>query len=83
MHIWLHLPEHWSGLDFAAQAKSAGVIVAPDIAFVASRSDLQHAVRVSISSPTGTAELSRGWITLRQLLQQKPVPTWGAGGYSA
>jgi DNA-binding transcriptional MocR family regulator len=70
-HLWLPLPEPWSGDEFAAAARRSGVAVTPASAFAAG-GELPRAVRVCIGAPPSLAQLERGLLRLARLLSAAP-----------
>ncbi len=68
-HVWLELPEPWSGHRFASAAREVGVLVSPSDLFSVSRTQ-SHAVRVSLLGVGGTSELENALRSLRLLIDQ-------------
>lgn len=73
-HVWVQLPEPWRSSDFAAQARTRGVLIMPSEAFVIGRASAPHAVRVCLGSTQTRAELEQGLHTLADLLRSTPEP---------
>jgi DNA-binding transcriptional MocR family regulator len=71
-HAWLNLPECWqSAMQFAEEARRAGVAVAPaDVFSVGGVAPL--AVRLALSTPRNIETLSRGLAKLKRLLGGPP-----------
>lgn len=72
MHAWLPLPPQWRAEAFVQAAREAGVVVAGAEAFAAGHFAVPQGVRLSISQPLDTQELTRGLAILRQLLESTP-----------
>ncbi|MBM7112590.1 PLP-dependent aminotransferase family protein [Archangium primigenium] len=73
-HLWLPLPEGRRGEEFAAQALRHGVSVTPAELFAAGGGVGPAAVRVCIGTPRTRAQLERGLIRLRAVLDGSAVP---------
>ena len=73
-HGWITLPEPWCTGDFVSQARIRGVVLSPAEDFTVERSDIPHAVRVSLGPPSTREELTAGLETLRDALAAPPVP---------
>jgi DNA-binding transcriptional MocR family regulator len=69
LHIWLRLPEPWRSDELVAQARQRGVLVAGAEAFVVGRSDVPHAVRVSLGRPLTRERLEHGLSVLVDVLE--------------
>jgi len=68
--LWLKLPEPWLSGTFKNAAYQEGVLVDDEDEFKAARSErVFHRVRVAFSSPGGSAELAKGMMILRRLLE--------------
>lgn len=69
LHLWLRLPEPWRSDELVAQARQRGVLVAGAEAFVVGRSDVPHAVRVSLGRPATRTRLEHGLSVLVDILE--------------
>ncbi len=69
LHLWLQLPEPWRSDELVAQARQRGVLVAGAEAFVVGRSEVPHAVRVSLGLPATRARLEHGLSVLVDILE--------------
>jgi DNA-binding transcriptional MocR family regulator len=67
-HIWLRLPEQWSGLRLAMEAQLRGVIITPAEAFAADGKSHLAAVRMSIAVPPTMDLLKEGLETIAGLV---------------
>lgn len=68
LFLWLRLPEPWRSMEFAAEARSRGVVVNGAAPFAAERGDLPPAVRVCLGGPPTRALLETGLRRLATLL---------------
>ncbi len=75
---WLHLPEPWRAVDFAAAAKRRGVVVAPAEAFAVGRGEVPHGVRIGFGAPRDRALLEPALQRLAELLRDGPDESFGA-----
>ncbi len=66
---WLHLPEPWRAVDFAAAAKRPGVAVAPAEAFAVGRGEVPHGVRIGLGPPRDRGLLEQALQRLAELLR--------------
>lgn len=73
---WLPMPESWRAADFVAAARAGGVILLPAEPFCVANQPAPQAVRLSVSSPARLADLERGLIQLRALLDSPRLPNW-------
>jgi len=71
-HIWLKLPEGWSGMRLAMEAQSKGVKVTPAEAFVMDDRRPIPAVRLSLVSTPSEAMLKSGLTTIVGILRSRP-----------
>lgn len=71
LHGWLTLPDPWRASQFAAEARSRGVLVTSAEAFVVARPAPQ-AVRICVGTVRTRECLMRGLDTLLTLLRSKP-----------
>jgi DNA-binding transcriptional MocR family regulator len=67
-HLWLPLPDPWSGEDFAAKARQRGVAVNPGGVFVAGTGKPPAAVRVCLGAARTRDRLETGLVILRDIL---------------
>lgn len=67
---YLQLPEHFSGKSFEICAKQAGVEVYGAERFTVGNKPAEKAVRISVTTPSTTEDLTEGLKRLKQLLQQ-------------
>ncbi len=75
---WLHLPEPWRAVDFAAAAKRRGVVVAPAEAFAVGRGEVAHGVRIGLGPPRERGRLEQALQRLADLLRDGPDESFGA-----
>lgn len=68
-HVWLELPDGWSGLKLAMEAQLRGVIVTPAEAFAVDRKSPTGAVRLSLVVPPAIETLKAGLKTVVGLLR--------------
>ncbi|MEW5794805.1 MAG: PLP-dependent aminotransferase family protein [Candidatus Zixiibacteriota bacterium] len=68
-HVWLELPEGWSGLKLAMEAQVRGVLVTPAEAFAVDRKSPTGAVRLSLVVPPSVDSLKTGLKTVIGLLR--------------
>ena len=78
LHLWLHLPEPWRSMDFVAEAKLKGVLIAPAEAFAIGRRETPDAVRIGIGLPRDRVSLETGLRILADLLDEGPSQTFGS-----
>lgn len=71
-HLWLPLPEPWTGAQFAETARRRGVLVSSPESFVTGRGRTPAAVRVCLGTPGSRDEVARGLAILGRLLEQGP-----------
>ncbi len=67
-HLWLHLPDSWTAIDFTREALMRGVSVAPADLFAVERKPTVNAVRLSIGSPSSRELLRTGLEILAGIL---------------
>jgi len=72
---WLHLPEPWTSVEFALEARARGVAVTPSTAFAMTDAPAPPAVRVCVAAPATREEAERGLGILRALLDDGPSRT--------
>ena len=70
LHGWLTLPEHWSALHFAAEARQRGVIITPAEVFAVGRP--ARAVRICNSAARNRDELRRALGIVADLARAAP-----------
>jgi len=76
--IWLELPEPWLSGTFKKAAFAEGILLDDEDEFRAGRSDQSyHRVRIGVSSERDRAEIERGLMALRRLLDS------GRSGYDS
>lgn len=73
-HLWLHLPEAWTGLKLAMEAQLRGVVITPAEAFAAESGVSTAAVRLSIGVPPSRELLRRGLNTLVDVIRGGAAP---------
>lgn len=71
-HLWLQLPESWSGMKLAMEAQMQGLIVSPAEAFAVDRKSPLPAVRLSIGGPATREMVTRGLTIITDLLRTGP-----------
>jgi DNA-binding transcriptional MocR family regulator len=57
LHVWLTLPEPWTGAEAALALARAGVLAAPAERFLVGRGAAPRALRVSLSAPATRTHL--------------------------
>lgn len=72
LHFWLHLPEPWRSMDFAAEAKQRGIGITPAEAFTVERRAVVHAVRVCYGAAANRQSLSQALRIIAELLEERP-----------
>lgn len=70
-HLWLRLPEGWTGNELAARASLAGLALVPEAAFGAGQE--RGAVRVSLGATPDRAALADGLRLIAALLSRPPA----------
>ncbi|MBN8992109.1 MAG: PLP-dependent aminotransferase family protein [Rhizobiales bacterium] len=73
VHMWLSLPPEWRPLDFEAAARRKGVAVVAADNFATDGVRPPGAVRLSLSPGAGDNLLHRGLITLKGMLDSRPI----------
>lgn len=68
LFLWLRLPEPWRSMEFAAEARTRGVVVNGAAPFAPERGELPPAVRVCLGGPPTRASLETGLRRLTALL---------------
>ena len=68
-HVWLELPDEWSGLRLAAEAQLRGIAVTPAEVFAVDRKSPLGAVRLSLVVPQTLDALRTGLKTVADLLR--------------
>jgi DNA-binding transcriptional MocR family regulator len=71
-HVWLTLPEPWTGDEFTMLARTNGVLVLSGTQFQAERSGTSRCVRVVLMSPTSQDELRFALTKLISLIESDP-----------
>ncbi|BBP74968.1 GntR family transcriptional regulator [Pseudomonas sp. Ost2] len=71
-HLWLTLPEPWSGDEFTLLARANGVLVLSGTQFQAERSSPTRSVRIVLMSPTSREELRFALTKLASLIDSDP-----------
>ncbi|NWB98819.1 PLP-dependent aminotransferase family protein [Pseudomonas gingeri] len=71
-HLWLTLPEPWSGDEFTLLARANGVLVLSGTQFQAERLGHTRSVRVVLMSPTSRDELRFALTKLASLIDADP-----------
>jgi DNA-binding transcriptional MocR family regulator len=70
--LWLRLPEHWQGGDFARTARDRGVRVTPGSAFAIDRRADDRGVRICFGGPANRSQLHASLILVERLLDERP-----------
>jgi DNA-binding transcriptional MocR family regulator len=68
-HVWLELPDEWSGLKLATEAQLRGIAVTPAEVFAVDRKSPLGAVRLSLVVPPTLDSLRTGLKTVADLLR--------------
>ncbi|MCU1738113.1 MULTISPECIES: aminotransferase-like domain-containing protein [Pseudomonas] len=71
-HLWLTLPEPWSGDEFTLLARANGVLVLSGTQFQAERLGHTRSVRIVLMSPTSRDELRFALTKLASLIDADP-----------
>jgi DNA-binding transcriptional MocR family regulator len=71
-HVWLTLPEPWTGDEFTMLARTNGVLVLSGTQFQAERSGTSRCVRLVLMSPTSQDELRFALTKLISLIESDP-----------
>jgi len=71
-HVWLDLPEGWSGMSLAMAAQREGVVVSPAEAFATDHRAVAAAIRLSVGSVPTREQLTAGLSVLGDLLRGTP-----------
>lgn len=69
-HLWMHVPAPWRAVDFVAEARQRGVMIAPTEVFAVGRRPEMEAIRVCLGSPDGIEQVRQGLLVLRDLARQ-------------
>lgn len=72
LHMWLYLPQPWTGHQFAMEAFQRGVSVTPAESFVIGASHVPAAARISLSGARNIFELEKSLGTLAEMLEGPP-----------
>jgi len=75
-HLWLRLPDAWSGRNFSNEARLRGVSVLTSEAFALRPDAATDHVRLCIGQPRDRKVLERGLGILCGLLHEKPGQQW-------
>jgi len=70
-HGWLTLPDHWTPMHFAAEARQRGVVISPAEVFAVGE-HAPRAIRICLSAARSRDELRRGLTILAQLAHDRP-----------
>jgi len=73
--LWLELPAPWTGDEFVAAAREAGVGIVAGRAFATGKEAGRRAVRVSLSAPHDRADVERGLHIIAGLLRSGAFAT--------
>lgn len=68
-HVWLRLPEEWTGLRLASEAQMRGVVVSPAELFAVDNKKRYEAVRLSIVVPPTVEQLRQGLEVVADLVR--------------
>lgn len=71
-NVWLVLPEHWRAIEFAAYAKTKGVLVRPAESYAIGRFPAPQNIRLCISAPQTQVELVEALKLLKKCLAESP-----------
>lgn len=71
MHMWLTLPERYSGGEFVTTAERRGVLLRASELFATDDQPSPNAVRVSLSTPKVLSDVLRGLEVLQTILVAK------------
>ncbi|TAH35218.1 MAG: PLP-dependent aminotransferase family protein [Planctomycetota bacterium] len=77
-YAWLHLPSPWTSLEFALEAREAGVAVTPSTPFLVGPIPAPAAVRVCLAAPSTRPEVEQGLEILHRLLATGPARNHGS-----
>lgn len=71
-HVWLLLPEPWTGLEFATEAQMRGVAVAPAEIFAVDRKAAVNGVRLSLGTVPTREHVTAGLKIIADILSGAP-----------
>lgn len=71
-HIWLLLPEPWTGLEFTTEAQMRGVAVAPAEIFAVDRKSAVNGVRLSLGAVPSREHVTTGLKIIADILSGTP-----------
>jgi DNA-binding transcriptional MocR family regulator len=60
MHVWLDLPQEWTGNAFVQSAQAQGVLLRPAGKFAVDDQPTPNSVRLSLSTPAAVSDVRRG-----------------------
>jgi DNA-binding transcriptional MocR family regulator len=60
MHVWLDLPQEWTGNAFVQSAQAQGVLLRPAGKFAVDDQPTPNSVRLSLSAPAAVSDVRRG-----------------------
>jgi DNA-binding transcriptional MocR family regulator len=72
-HLWLTLPPHWSGAEFAAQARQLGLAAVPGSVFAVAGGAAPPAVRIALGAAADCDRLGEAMRLAGDALQQHPA----------
>lgn len=72
-YIWLTLPSRWSGSEFEARARKAGVNIFSAEKFIVGSTPPPSAVRISLSAPASKEQLEQGLTIIAGILQEELI----------
>jgi len=72
-HIWLNLPELWTGSQFAFEAYRRGVALTPSEIFAVRRDLPSNAVRISLASVSSIEIMKQGLQIISSILEGTPL----------
>lgn len=72
-HLWLELPESWTGMKLAMEAQMRGVVISPAEAFAVDRRATIPAARISVGVPSTREAMTRGLEIITDILRGSPT----------
>lgn len=70
MHVWLNLPQRWTGSTFVEAAEEEGVLLRSAAQFAVDDQPTPNCVRLSLSTPAAVSDVRRGLEIVSALLEK-------------
>jgi DNA-binding transcriptional MocR family regulator len=71
MHVWLDLPQRWTGNAFEEAAQEQGVLLRSAAKFAVDDQPKSNSVRLSLSTPAGVGDVRRGLEIVGAMLAER------------